>query len=143
MATPTPLSIITPTPGAQSDRFYTGQRTVFGVTVHCLDCYATGNSTHSRSLPPRFDLQNHSPDGFEWGYGGSGPSQLALALLASLTGDDAYACAMYQTYKWEVVCALPKQGWVIDGPQLREWVAQHPLEEWEGKHPLHGVYQDS
>ena len=26
-------------------------------------------------------LRNHSPNGFEWGYGGSGPSQLALALL--------------------------------------------------------------
>lgn len=24
---------------------------------------------------------NHSPDGFNWGYGGSGPAQLALALL--------------------------------------------------------------
>src|SRR5204863_5783137 len=24
---------------------------------------------------------NHSPDGFAWGYGGSGPAQLALAIL--------------------------------------------------------------
>ena len=32
-------------------------------------------------LDPRFDLRNHSPDGFEWGYYGSGPAQLALALL--------------------------------------------------------------
>jgi hypothetical protein len=23
---------------------------------------------------------NHSPDGFNWGYGGSGPAQLALAI---------------------------------------------------------------
>ena len=29
----------------------------------------------------------HSPDGFAWGYGGSGPSQLALAILDSMTGD--------------------------------------------------------
>ena len=26
-------------------------------------------------------VQSHSPDGFSWGYGGSGPHQLALALL--------------------------------------------------------------
>lgn len=26
-------------------------------------------------------VSNHSPDGFNWGYGGSGPAQLALALL--------------------------------------------------------------
>ena len=26
-------------------------------------------------------VYNHSPTGFSWGYGGSGPSQLALAIL--------------------------------------------------------------
>ncbi len=35
-----------------------------------------------RPLGPRLDLANHSPDGFSWGYGGSGPAQLALAILA-------------------------------------------------------------
>jgi hypothetical protein len=33
-------------------------------------------------LNPRNDLCNHSPNGFEWGYEGSGPAQLALAILA-------------------------------------------------------------
>src|SRR4051812_39332411 len=28
-----------------------------------------------------FKIRNHSPDGFEWGYAGSGPAQLALAIL--------------------------------------------------------------
>ena len=32
-----------------------------------------------RKLNPRLDLFNHSPTGFEWGYGGSGPAQTALA----------------------------------------------------------------
>jgi len=34
-------------------------------------------------LDPRPSLQfwKHSPDGFEWSYGGSGPAQLALAIL--------------------------------------------------------------
>lgn len=31
-------------------------------------------------------LWNHSPDGFEWGYGGSGPAQLALAILLDALG---------------------------------------------------------
>lgn len=35
-----------------------------------------------RPLNPRNELYNHSPNGFEWGYGGSGPAQLALAILA-------------------------------------------------------------
>jgi len=32
-------------------------------------------------LPPQLRLRNHSPTGFSWGYGGSGPAQLALAIL--------------------------------------------------------------
>lgn len=39
--------------------------------------------TKSVPLDPHFSQQfrNHSPDGFEWGYGGSGPAQLALGIL--------------------------------------------------------------
>src|SRR5262245_1194599 len=40
------------------------------------------NDAATRDLPARLDLRSHSPTGFEWGYGGSGPAQLALALLA-------------------------------------------------------------
>jgi hypothetical protein len=50
-------------------------------------------------LNPRHDLCNHSPDGFAWGYGGSGPAQLSLALLADLT-DDETAQKYYQDFKW-------------------------------------------
>src|SRR5467141_965015 len=32
-------------------------------------------------LPLHLEARNHSPTGFAWGYGGSGPAQLALALL--------------------------------------------------------------
>lgn len=31
-------------------------------------------------------VMNHSPDGFAWGYQGSGPAQLALALMLYFTG---------------------------------------------------------
>ena len=44
-----------------------------------------------RPLNPRLDLWSHSPTGFEWGYGGSGPAQLALALLADHLEDDKRA----------------------------------------------------
>ena len=30
--------------------------------------------TAGHPLPPRLDLANKSPSGFEWGYGGSGPA---------------------------------------------------------------------
>ncbi len=44
-----------------------------------------------RSLDPRLDIRNHSPDGFAWGYPGSGPARLALAILCDALGDDERA----------------------------------------------------
>jgi len=41
---------------------------------------------------------NHSPDGFSWGYGGSGPAQLALALMLLFT-DRRTALGVYQAFK--------------------------------------------
>ena len=64
---------------------YTGTRTAAGCAVTVTD----GGT--SRALDPRFDLRTHSPDGFEWGYGGSGPAQLALALAADVLADDEAA----------------------------------------------------
>jgi len=48
---------------------------------------------------------NHSPDGFAWGYGGSGPSQLALAILLKFY-DKNVALRNYQDFKWRVVSKL-------------------------------------
>ena len=43
-----------------------------------------------RLIPERsLELVNHSPSGFEWGYGGSGPAQLALAFLLDYTDDES------------------------------------------------------
>jgi hypothetical protein len=50
-------------------------------------------------------VRNHSPDGFCWGYGGSGPAQLALAILINIT-DRHTAEANYQQFKWDVVAGL-------------------------------------
>ena len=52
-------------------------------------------------------VRNHSPDGFCWGYGGSGPAQLALAVcLRKLPKQEAVA--RYQEFKWEVIAKLPQ-----------------------------------
>lgn len=48
-------------------------------------------------------IHQHSPDGFMWGYGGSGPAQLALAILIATAGNDL-AERYYQEFKWEFVC---------------------------------------
>ena len=59
-------------------------------------------------LDPRLDLRSHSPTGFEWGYGGSGPAQLALALAASRL-PDALAHAIHQHLKWTLVATLDRE----------------------------------
>lgn len=45
---------------------------------------------------------NHSPDGFNWGYPGSGPAQLALAILLEFM-PVTYAVGLYQQFKFNVV----------------------------------------
>jgi hypothetical protein len=75
--------------------------------------YAAFVTVDGRPLNPRLDLYNHSPTGFEWGYCGSGPAQLALALLADHFGDDRQALDFYQRFKWAVVVELPYRGWIL------------------------------
>lgn len=53
-------------------------------------------------------IVKHSPDGFNWGYGGSGPSQLALAILLRFLPNHE-ALSHYQQFKWDVIAKLPFQ----------------------------------
>ena len=77
-----------------------------------------------QSLEPRLDLRDHSPTGFGWGYGGSGPAQLALAILADVTGDPELALSLYQDFKWECIAKLPQgQPWTLHQLRIRAWLA--------------------
>jgi len=51
------------------------------------------------------DVINHSPDGFNWGYRGSGPSQLALAICLLLYPKEK-AIGVYQDFKREIISNL-------------------------------------
>lgn len=90
-----------------------------------------------RPLNPRLDVRGHSPDGFEWGYAGSGPAQLALALAADALGNDARAVAVYQRLKCDLVADLPVEGWTLTEAQL--WAALTAIEDERkgagGEHP--------
>ena len=75
-----------------------------------------------RPLPLRLDLRNHSPTGFAWGYWGSGPAQLALALLADAAGP-ALAERLYQDFKVERIGRLSQsEGWRMSLTDILEWV---------------------
>jgi hypothetical protein len=74
-----------------------------------------------RPLNPRLDLWNHSPSGFEWGYPGSGPAQLALALLTDCLGDEE-AVEWHSDFKAAVVAGLPYKGWTLTDENIRDTV---------------------
>jgi hypothetical protein len=78
-----------------------------------------------KKVNPRLDLFNHSPSGFEWGYGGSGPAQTALAILADYLKDDDRAVLLHQRFKWDVIARMPHKGMSINEILLRGWLKLH------------------
>jgi hypothetical protein len=78
-----------------------------------------------KKLDLRLDLFNHSPTGFEWGYGGSGPAQTALAILADCLHNDELAVRFHQKFKWDFIAKMPHRGWFIKESAIRNWVKQH------------------
>jgi Family of unknown function (DUF6166) len=76
-------------------------------------------------LPLRLDIQNKSPTGFAWGYGGSGPAQLAIAILAHAAGDET-ARNLWMDFKWKVIGHLQQEeGFVITKESVLEFVRVH------------------
>lgn len=93
------------------------------------------------ALPLRLDLWNHSPDGFNWGYGGSGPAQTALAILAYHLKDrkhfdetrfakkladtetpDELAIKLHQMFKSDEIAKFPQElGFTWTTEQMRNW----------------------
>lgn len=69
--------------------------------------------------------RNHSPDGFAWGYGGSGPAQLALALLLHFT-DSHWALEHYQDFEFEVVASWPPDSKInIHNRVVTDWIRKN------------------
>jgi hypothetical protein len=99
-------------------RVYEGTRNSEGVLVTVGTLTASWIIENRQPLAPRLDLRNHSPAGFEWGYGGSGPSQLALALCADALDNYQRAQEVYQHYKWAYVCKFPQAGWRLTQDQV-------------------------
>ncbi|OPX89078.1 MAG: hypothetical protein A4E53_01686 [Pelotomaculum sp. PtaB.Bin104] len=65
---------------------------------------------------------NHSPDGFSWGYCGSGPAQLSLAILLVFL-PQACALKLYQEFKQEIISTLPSdKDFCLENEEVREWI---------------------
>jgi hypothetical protein len=106
-----------------NDRIYKGVRSGSSRSANVEVTFVDGNGSYE--LSPRLDLKEYSADGFEWGYGNSGPSQLALAILADVTGSDDYALRHHIWFKLEVISRLPWHGWELSGQQVWAWINEH------------------
>jgi Family of unknown function (DUF6166) len=80
-------------------------------------------SVDGHPLSPRWSqsIRNHSPDGFNWGYCGSGPAQLALALLLEVFTVPMARLA-YQSFKRSVVAGWNKDRWTCTTEGIEKWV---------------------
>jgi hypothetical protein len=95
-------------------KHYEGRRTPKGCLVTVVEDYK-----EPRPLDARLDLRRHSPSGLEWGFAGSGPAQLALALAADVLGDDDKALDVYQQLKFKLIGGLPSDGWTLTEDRIR------------------------
>ena len=78
-----------------------------------------GADTAFRLFPePSQEVYNHSPDGFEWGYNGSGPSQLALGLLLEHC-DEKTSLRLYQDFREDVVSKLEYDLWEMHEDRIK------------------------
>lgn len=89
---------------------YSGERTPAGATRVYVN--------HNRRQEPLEHIVRHSADGFEWGYHGSGPRDLARSIVAdhltTTAPDDAYTQAVLDHF----VAKLPQRSWSISADAI-------------------------
>ena len=73
-------------------------------------------------------IGKHSPDGFQWGYGGSGPAETALCVLRDfikLTGESVadynFVDNNYQQFKWDFISKIDGD-LKINGYDIFQWI---------------------
>lgn len=69
--------------------------------------------------------ERHSPDGFEFGYGGSGPADLARSILIDYSGDEPPR-EVYNLFKWHFLAGAKGDYVVITSDQIKEFLNRLP-----------------
>lgn len=99
------------------------------------DCRVMVVRDDGRSSYPLPHVVIHSPTGFEWGYGGSGPADLALSILADLLQEPisrvlaawrgsghSRALDLHQHFKFAFIGGLDRKGWRLTEEVIRRWM---------------------
>ena len=93
---------------------YRGVRTPTGATVTaCRDA----------DPAPLVHIERHSPDGYEWGYHGSGPLDLAYSILCDFASP-GLANAAYRQFAHRVIATLPHAEWTITARQISDFLVE-------------------
>jgi len=77
-------------------------------------------------------VYNHSPDGFAWGYPGSGPAQLALGILLAFGIPVPLAVLCYQDFKREWIASAKSQATLHIVGDIGRWVSQWRARQGRG-----------
>lgn len=62
------------------------------------------------------------PAGYAWGRVGSGPREVARAILLNATGNEMLAERLCRPFTWEVVSQLPSDSFCISCKDVLAWV---------------------
>jgi hypothetical protein len=86
--------------------------------------------SYALSLDQSLLFVNHSPTGFSWGYGGSGPAQLSFAILYDYFGEDLErARSLYMDFKFQVVARLDmNSGFTLDSKTIENAITSIEVE---------------
>jgi len=105
-----------------------------------VSCWRAPDGTARSSIAQRHE--HYAPTGFDWGFGGSGPADLALNMLAlflplapeatgvvlrdgSFVSDAAWA--LHHECKYDLIATLPRSGGHVTAETIRTWITTHPI----------------
>ena len=111
-------------------KVYLGVRTMNGCEV-----YVCENHEKMMEHRPLKHLVVHSPDGYEWGYYGSGPADLSLSILADYFGEDPSHKELYQGH-----FDIPEEEFIkaMDNDKHAELMERYNLKCWK----FHNDFKD-
>lgn len=100
-----------------------------GMADRPYSIYAVTKNGQTFNPDRSLKVRNHSPTGFAWGYGGSGPAQLALAILLE-ESNQMTALAKHLDFMGAVIAQLSMdRGWSFTGEAVKRWINGASWEE--------------
>ncbi len=81
-------------------------------------------SVNGEPLDPRLDLRTFSDQGFEWGYEGGGPRQLALAILADHFTDPKVALENFRRFLLNWAAGMRNDEWSLTSREVDQALSE-------------------